>query len=204
MYSVDIEKAIPAIPDIPESPIKTDKMMLELMTASTRMSTSECLSAHSRVRMVLFGAWMFNIICTVPFFVYSIIHDSQTDLIGLGMVVIPLYISKIIESLHRVGDKINKVYSESEYIKMRLVEIFDACEAQCKNCPNAQLNQTVGKHIVNLSRGILADLTTCDKETTIKSLIINSFTWKTPHYTKYLDRSFVNDKTDLIRKMLTC
>ena len=120
------------------------------------------------------------------------------------MVVIPLYISKIIESLHRVTDKINKVYSESEYIKMRLVEIFDVCEVQCKNCPNAQINQPVGKHIVNLSRGILADLVTCDKETTITSLVINSFMWKTPHYTKYLDRSFVDDKTAMIRKLLTC
>ena len=198
MSFVDIEIGIP------ESPIRTDKMMIELMTASTKMSTSKCLSAHSRVRSALIGVWMFNIICIVPFFVYAILRESEADLIGLGMVVVPLYISKIIESLHRVSDKINKVYSESEYIKMRLIEIFDMCEAQCKQCPNGQINQSVGKHIVNLSRGILADLVTCDKETTIKSLILNSFMWKTPHYTKYLDRSFVNDKTDIIRKMMTC
>lgn len=198
MFSGDIENAVP------ESPIRTDNMMRELRTASTKMSTSSCLSSHTRVRKVLIGVWLFNIICIVPFFVYAILRDSQADLIGLGMVVVPLYISKIIESLQRVSDKINKVYSESEYIKMRLIEIFDACEMQCKNCPNAQINQSVGKHITNLSRGILADLVTCDKETTITSLILNSFLWKTPHYTKYLDRSFVNDKTDMIRKMLTC
>ena len=194
----DIENAIP------ESPIRTDEMMLELMTASTRMSTSKSLTAHARVRSVLVGVWVFNIICIAPFVVYSIIHDSQADLVNLGMVIVPLYISKIIESLHSVSDKINKVYSESEYIKMRLVEIFDACEMQCKFCPNVQINQSVGKHITNLSRGILADLVTCDKETTIPNLLLNSIMWKTPHYTKYLDRSFVNDKTDLIRKMLTC
>ena len=191
---------------IQESPVRTEEMMLELMTASTKMSTSRSLSAHSisRVRFVLIGVWAVNILCIVPLFVYSVLKDSQADLIGLGLVVIPLYISKIIESLHRMSDKINKVYSESEYIKMRLVEIFDVCEVQCKNCPNAQINQPVGKHIVNLSRGILADLVTCDKETTITSLVINSFMWKTPHYTKYLDRSFVDDKTAMIRKLLTC
>ena len=191
---------------IQESPVRTEEMMLELMTASTKMSTSRSLSAHSisRVRFVLIGVWAVNIICIVPLFVYSVLKDSQADLIGLGLVVIPLYISKIIESLHRMSDKINKVYSESEYIKMRLVEIFDVCEVQCKKCPNAQINQSVGKHIVNLSRGILADLVTCDKETTITSLVINSFMWKTPHYTKYLDRSFVDDKTAMIRKLLTC
>lgn len=189
---------------IQESPIRTDDMMRELMTASTKMSTSSCLSSHTRVRKVLIGVWLFNIVCIIPFFIYSIIHESQADLIGLGMVVVPLYISKIIESLQRVSDKINKVYSESEYIKMRLIEIFDACEMQCKFCTNAQLNQSVGKHIVNLSRGILADLVTCDKETTIPNLVINSFMWKTPHYTKYLDRSFVNYKTDMIRKIMAC
>ena len=198
MFSGDIEIAVP------ESPIRTDDIMRELMTASTKMSTSSCLSSHTRVRKVLIGVWLFNIICIVPFFVYAILRESEADLIGLGMVVVPLYISKIIESLQRVSDKINKVYSESEYIKMRLIEIFDACEMQCKFCPNAQLNQTVGKHIANLSRGILADLVTCDKETTIPNLVINSFMWKTPHYTKYLDRLFVNDKTDIIRKLLVC
>lgn len=198
MSFVDVEIGIP------ESPIRTDEMMIELMTASTAMSTSRSLTAHFRVRTVLIGVWMLNICCIIPFFVYAIIRDSQADLIGLGMVVVPLYISKTIESLQRVTDKINKVYSESEYIKMRLVEIFNACETKCKQCPNAQIEQSVGKHIVNLSRGILADLVTCDKETKIPSLIINSFMWKTPHYTKYLDRSFVNDKTTMIRKMLTC
>lgn len=198
MYPRDIENVIP------ESPIRTDEMMLELMTASTMMSVSESLSAHTRVRKVLIGVWLFNILCILPFFVVSIIHDSQPDLIGLGMVVVPFYISKIIESLHRMSEKITKVYSDSEYIKTRLVEIFDACEMQCKQCPNRQINQVVGKHIVNLSRGILADLITCDKETTIPSLVINSILWKSPHYTKYLDRSFVNDKTDMIRKILTC
>ena len=189
---------------VPESPIRTGEMMIELMTASTAMSTSRSLTAHSRVRTVLIGVWMLNICCIIPFIVYAIIRDSQADLIGLGMVVVPLYISKTIESLQRVTDKINKVYSESEYIKMRLVEIFYACDTKCKQCPNAQIEQSVGKHIVNLSRGILADLVTCDKEIKIPSLIINSFMWKTPHYTKYLDRSFVNDKTTMIRKMLTC
>lgn len=198
MFSGDIEIAVQ------ESPVRTDDMMRELMTASTKMSTSSCLSSHTRVRKVLIGVWLFNIICIVPFFVHAILRESQADLIGLGMVVVPLYISKIIESLQRVSDKINKVYSESEYIKMRLIEIFDACEMQCKFCTNAQLNQSVGKHIVNLSRGILADLVTCDKEITIPNLVINSFMWKTPHYTKYLDRSFVNDKTDMIRKIMTC
>ena len=198
MSFVDVEIGIP------ESPIRTDEMMIELMTASTAMSTSRSLTAHSRVRTVLIGVWMLNICCIIPFFVYAIIRDSQADLIGLGMVVVPLYISKTIESLQRVTDKINKVYSESEYIKMRLVEIFNACEMKCKQCPNAPIEQSVGKHIVNLSRGILADLVICDKETKIQSLIINSFMWKTPHYTKYLDRSFVNDKTTMIRKMLTC
>lgn len=198
MFPIDIEIGIP------ESPIRTDQMMLELMTASTAMSTSISLSAHTRVRSVLIFAWTVNILCIVPLLVFSILKDSQADLIGLGLVVIPLYISKIIESLHRVSDKINKVYSESEYIKMRLVEIFDVCEVQCKKCPNARINQPVGKHIVNLSRGILADLVTCDKETTITNLVINSFMWKTPHYTKYLDRTFVDDKTAMIRRLLTC
>lgn len=198
MSFVDIEI------DIPESPIRTDQMMTELMTASTAMSTSRSLSAHDRVRKVLIGVWVFNIMCFVFFFVYSIPRDSHADLIGLGVVIVPLYISKIIESLHGVADKLNKVYSESEYIKMRLIEIFDACEVKCKEYPNAQLNQSVGKYIMNLSRGILADLVTCEKETTITNLVINSFMWKTPHYTKYLDRSFVNDKTDIIRKMLKC
>jgi hypothetical protein len=198
MSFVDVEIGIP------ESPIRTDKMMIELMLASTSMSTSRSLSAHTRVRKVLIGVWLFNIMCIIPFFIYAILRESEADLIGLGMVVVPLYISKIIESLHKVTEKINKVYSESEYIKMRLVEIFDACEVKCKQCPNGQINQVVGKHIVNLSRGILADLVTCDKETTIPSLIINSIMWKSPHYTKYLDRSFVNDKTDMIRKTLKC
>lgn len=198
MSFVDVEIGIP------ESPIRTDKMMIELMTASTSMSTSRSLSAHTRVRKVLIGVWLLNIICIIPFFVYAILRESEADLIGLGMVVVPLYISRTIESLQRVSDKINKVYSESEYIKMRLIEIFDACEVKCKQCPNGQLKQSVGKHIVNLSRGILADLVTCDKETTILNLVINSLMWKTPHYTKYLDRSFVNDKTDMIRKIMVC
>jgi hypothetical protein len=189
---------------IPESPVKTEEMMYELMTASSALSTSESLSAHSKVRSVLIGVWMVNILCIVPFFVYSILRDSQADLIGLGMVVVPLYISKIIESLNKVSDKLNKVYSDSEYIKLRLIEIFDACEKQTRNCPNKQIKHSVGKYIVRLSRGILEDIATCDKETKIRSLIINSVMWKSPHYTKHLDRSFVNDKATLIKSLLEC
>lgn len=189
---------------IPESPVKTEEMMYELMTASTALSTTKSLSAHSKVRSVLIGVWVINILSIVPFFIYSILKDSQGDLIGLGMVVIPLYISKIIESLNKVSDKINKVYSESEYIKMRIIEIFNACELRCRECPNEKINYSAGKYIVNLSRGILTDLATCDKETKISSLVVNSFMWKSPHYTKYLDRSLVNDKTGMILTMLKC
>ncbi len=189
---------------IPESPIKTEEMMYDLMCASSALSTSKSLSAHSKVRSVLIGVWVINILCIVPFFVYSILQESQADLIGLGMVVIPLYISKIIESLNKVSDKLNKVYSDSEYIKLRLIEIFNACEEQTRKCPNGQLKHSVGKYIVSLSRGILADIVTCEKEVKIKSLVLNSFMWKSPHYTKYLDRSFVNDKTMLIKSMLEC
>ena len=189
---------------IPESPIKTEEMMYDLMCASSALSTSKSLSAHSKVRSVLIGVWAINILCIVPFFVYSILQDSQADLIGLGMVVVPLYISKRIESLNKVSDKLNKVYSDSEYIKLRLIEIFNACEEQTRKCPNGQIKHSVGKYIVNLARGILSDITTCDKETKIKSLVINSFFWKSPHYTKYLDRTFVNDKTMLIKTMLEC
>ena len=189
---------------IPESPIKTEEMMHDLMCASSALSTSESLLAHYNVRSVLIGVWAINILCIVPFFVYSILQDSQADLIGLGMVVVPLYISKIIESLNKVSDKLNKVYSDSEYIKARLIEIFNACEEQTRKCPNSHIKHSVGKYIVSLSRGILADIGTCDKETRIKSLVINSFFWKSPHYTKYLDRTFVNDKAMMIKTMLEC
>ena len=189
---------------IPESPIKTEEMMYDLMCASSALSTSKSLSAHYKVRSVLIGVWAINILCIVPFFVYSILQDSQADLIGLGMVVVPLYISKIIESLNKVSDKLNKVYSDSEYIKLRLIEIFNACEEQTRKCPNGQIKHSVGKYIVSLARGILSDITACDKETKIKSLVINSFFWKSPHYTKFLDRTFVNDKTMLIKSMLGC
>ena len=165
---------------IQESPIKTEEMMYDLMCATSALSTSKSLSAHSKVRSVLI------------------------DLIGLGMVVVPLYISKIIESLNKVSDKLNKVYSDSEYIKLRLIEIFNACEEQTRKCPNGQIKHSVGKYIVSLSHGILSDITTCDKETKIRNLVINSFMWKSPHYTKYLDRSFVNDKSSLIKSMLSC
>lgn len=189
---------------ITESPIRINEMMLELMTASTALSTAKVLSADPKVRSVLIGAWVINILCIVPFFVYAILKDSQGDLIGLGMVVVPLYISKIIESLNHMYRKINKVYSESEYIKRRLIEIFDACELRCRECPSEKINYSAGKNIVNLSRGILTDLATCEKETKVSNLIINSFMWKSPHYTKYLDRSFVNDKTGIILTMLKC
>ena len=189
---------------IQESPIKTEEMMYDLMCATSALSTSKSLSAHSKVRSVLIGVWTINILCIVPFFVYSILQDSQADLIGLGMVVVPLYISKIIESLNKVSDKLNKVYSDSEYIKLRLIEIFNACEEQTRKCPNGQIKHSVGKYIVSLSHGILSDITTCDKETKIRNLVINSFMWKSPHYTKYLDRSFVNDKSSLIKSMLSC
>lgn len=189
---------------IQESPIKTEEMMYDLMCASSALSTSKSLTAHSKVRSVLIGMWAINILCIVPFFVYSILLDSQADLIGLGMVVIPLYISKIIESLNKVSYKLNKVYSDSEYIKLRLIEIFNACEEQTRKCPNDQIKHSIGKYIVSLSRGILSDIATCDKETKISSLVINSLMWKSPHYTKYLDRAFVNDKSALIRSMLAC
>ena len=178
--------------------------MYDLMCVTSALSTSKSLSAHSKVRSVLIGVWTINILCIVPFFVYSILQDSQADLIGLGMVVVPLYISKIIESLNKVSDKLNKVYSDSEYIKLRLIEIFNACEEQTRKCPNGQIKHSVGKYIVSLSHGILSDITTCDKETKIRNLVINSFMWKSPHYTKYLDRSFVNDKSSLIKSMLSC
>ena len=189
---------------IQESPVRTEEIMYDLMCATSALSTSKSLSAHSKVRSVLIAVWAINILCIVPFFVYSILKDSQADLIGLGMVVVPLYISKIIESLNKVSDKINKVYSDSEYIKLRLIEIFNACEEQTHKCPNEQIKHSLGKYIVSLSRGILSDIATCDKETTVKSLVINSVMWKSPHYTKYLDRSFVNDKSMLIKSLLMC
>ena len=54
---------------IPESPIKTEEMMYDLMCASSALSTSKSLSAHSKVRSVLIGVWAINILCIVHFFV---------------------------------------------------------------------------------------------------------------------------------------
>ena len=187
---------------ITESPVGTDEMMLDLMAACTELSTAKSLSAHARVRQVLIGVWVINIMCIVPIFVLSFTKKNQGDVIGLGMVVIQLYVAKIIESLNKLYDKLTRIYSESEYIRLRLVEIFSACEEQHRKFPNAAIRFTVGKYIISLSRGILADIADCTKETKITSIIINSFMWKSPHYTKFLDRTFVNDKAIIIKSML--
>ena len=189
---------------IPESPVNVDEMMVDLMTASTELSTAKSLSSHTKVRKVLIGVWVINILCIVPIFVLSFIRKNDGNVIGIGMVVVQLYISKIIESLNKLYDKLTKIYSETEYIKLRLIEIFNACEDHHRRCPNEDIKYSTGKYIVNLSRGILSDISTCDKETRISSIIINSVMWKSPHYTKFLDRSFVNDKAGIIRSLLKC
>lgn len=190
--------------NIQESPVSTEVMMRDLMYASSALSTSKCLLANSKVRAVLTCVWVANIMCIVPFFVYSILKDSQADLVGLGMVVVPLYISKIIESLNKVTDKINKVYSDSESIKMRIVEIFSACEERVRKCPKEPIKHAAGKYITSLTSGILSDISICDKETRTSSLVINSFLWKNPHYTKFLDKAFVYEKSIMIISLLKC
>jgi hypothetical protein len=187
---------------ITESPVGTDEMMLDLMAACIELSTAKSLSAHARVRKVLIGVWVVNIMFVVPIFVLSFTKKNQADVIGLGMVVIQLYVAKIIESLNKLYDKLTRIYSESEYIRMRLVEIFSACEEHRRNFPNAEIRFTAGKYIISLSRGILADIADCSKETKIINVIINSFMWKSPLYAKFLDRTFVNDKAIIIKSIL--
>ena len=187
---------------ISQSPIRTDDMLHELMIASTALGTTGSLEALTRARHVLIGIWILNICSIIPLLVYTILKDTKGNLIALGMVVIPLYISKMIESLNKTTDKITKVVSESDTIRMRIMEIFDECKEQRTRFIDGQILQSVAIYITSLSRGILSDLAMYEKDTDSWSLIFDSFMWKIPRHTKYLDRTFVNEKAKIIFSML--
>lgn len=187
---------------ISQSPVKTDDMLHELMIASTALGTTAGLEALTRARHVLIGIWILNICSIIPLLVYTILKDTKGNLIALGMVVIPLYISKMIESLNKTTDKITKVVSESDTIRMRIMEIFDECKEQRTHFIDGQILQPVAIYITSLSRGILSDLVMYEQDTDSWSLIFDSFMWKIPRYSKYLDRTYVNEKAKIIFSML--
>ena len=177
-------------------------MLHELMIASTALGTTGSLEALTRARHVLIGIWILNICSIIPLLVYTVLKDTKGNLIALGMVVIPLYISKMIESLNKTTDKITKVVSESDTIRMRIIEIFDECKEQRTHFIDGQIRQSVAMYIVSLARGILSDLAMYKKDTDTWSIIFDSFMWKIPRYSKYLDRTFVNEKAKIIFSML--
>jgi len=177
-------------------------MLHELMIASTALGTTGGLEALSRARHVLIGIWILNICSIIPLLVYTILKDTKGNLIALGMVVIPLYISKMIESLNKTTDKITKVVSESDTIRMRIMEIFDECKDQRTHFIDGQILQPAAIYITSLSRGILSDLVMYEQDTDSWSLIFDSFMWKIPRHLKYLDRTYVNEKAKIIFSML--
>jgi hypothetical protein len=150
-------------------------------------------NGHKRIGNTMIFFWVFHIVSVAILTLFTILPpDNDTVLLGSLMIILQLMVTKIFESLNKMYDNCMRIQSNVSDIQMTILNILK--EYNDFIITNAKLLDHVTEHLSILNERIIADLEAYSRNMHILTIVGNSFLWKSPEYTPYLEKDVIRDK----------
>jgi hypothetical protein len=148
---------------------------------------------HKKIGHTMIFFWAFHIIATAIMTLLIIIPpDTDNMLISTFMIILQLMVTKIFESTNKMYENCMRIQSNVSDIKMTILNILK--EYNDFIWTNADLHDHVTEYLSILNGRIIADLEAYSRNMHLLNIIGNSFLWKSPEYTPYLEKGVIQDK----------
>lgn len=172
--------------------------LVDFMNSLDRMNKNIRPDGHSKIRKIMGMFWICHMILTITMTII-IIRQELVVLMSTFLVILQLYITKIFESLNRTYDKAMVVQTNVRYVRADMIEIAKRYATQLNfamteehmNLMYVDVIDNASTRIKNLSQFIEKDVDAFIDDMKIASLIINALLWKSPEYTRYLEKDAV-------------
>lgn len=172
--------------------------LVDFMNSLDRMNKDITPDGHGKIRKIMGMFWIFHMILTITMTIV-IIRQELVVLMSTFLVILQLYITKIFESLNRMYDKAMVVQTNVRYVRADMIEIAKRYATQLNlamteehmNLMYIDVIDNASTRIKNLSQFIEKDVDAFIDDMNIASLIINALLWKSPEYTRYLEKDAV-------------
>jgi len=172
--------------------------LVDFMNSLDRMNRDIRPDGHSRIRKIMGMFWIVHMMLTITMTI-MIIRQDLVVLMSTFLVILQLYITKIFESLNRIYDKAMIVQSNMRYVRADMIDIAKRYATQMSLAMTEEhmsllyidVIENASTRIKNLSQFIEKDVEAFVDDMKIVSLVINALLWKSPEYTRYLEKDAV-------------
>ena len=150
-------------------------------------------NGHKRIGHTMIFFWVFHIVAVAIMTLFTILPpESDSVLIGTFMIILQLMVTKIFESLNKMYDNCMRIQSNVSDIQMTILNILK--DYNDFIWVNADLNDHVTEYLSVLNERIITDLDAYSRNMQMLNIVGNSFLWKSPEYTPYLEKDMIRDK----------
>ncbi|AGE56378.1 hypothetical protein PBCVNEJV1_649R [Paramecium bursaria Chlorella virus NE-JV-1] len=147
---------------------------------------------HKKIGRIMIFFWSLHVVATVLLTVFLFRHPDDNVIIGTFLIILQLMIGKIFESANKMYDNCMRVQSNVADIKSNMIDIFREYKDLADK--HVELQPDIVSSIEILNDRILEDLRVYSRNMCAFNIVINSFLWKSPEYTPFLEKDAIRDK----------
>ena len=150
---------------------------------------------HKKISHMMIFYWVFHFVATAAM-IGTISADGQqlkkfNELIGTLMVILQLTITKIFESTNKQYENCMRIQSNVADIKHTFLGLIrDYRELLYRGI---DADEHAKERLTRLNDRIVENLQAYERNMHIFTLFVNSFFWKSPEYTPFLEKDVIRD-----------
>lgn len=148
---------------------------------------------HKKISHLMIFFWFVHFVSTgvLAFVVLKDRNDNDGSLIGTLMVILQLMITKIFESSNKLYDNCMRIQSNVADINFTILGLIrDYHELLDRGIDT---NERAKERLKKLNDRVIENLEAYERNMHIFTLFVNSFFWKSPEYTPFLEKDVIRD-----------
>ncbi|NBR46869.1 MAG: hypothetical protein EBT68_07140 [Verrucomicrobia bacterium] len=156
---------------------------------------------HKKIGRIMIFFWFVHLAATAALTILLIRDQANNALIGTFMIILQLMVTKIFESANKMYENCMRIQSNVSDINITILHAIKQYHAWMKK-NNTNMYDDVSDMFDALNEHILQDLETYSKNMHVWSILVNSFLWKSPEFTPYLEKDAIKDRISAIMSQL--
>jgi hypothetical protein len=149
---------------------------------------------HKKISRLMIFYWVFHFAATAAM-IGTIAADGQmkkfNELIGTLMVILQLMITKIFESTNKQYENCMRIQSNVSDINYTILGLIRDYHDLLDRGIN--VNECTKERLTRLNDRIVENLEAYERNMHMLTLLVNSFFWKSPEYTPFLEKDVIRD-----------
>lgn len=148
---------------------------------------------HKKISRMMIFYWGLHFIATAIMTTFVILdkENQNSQLVGTLMVILQLMISKIFESSNKMYDNCMRIQSNVADINITILGLIR--DYHCLLNKGIHNNERSKERLTKLNDRVVENLQAYKRNMHILTLFVNSFFWKSPEYTPFLEKDAIRD-----------